>query len=60
MEFLEYVRQIDRQIENIYAIKKKKEEKCNLSIATVYSSVILQSFWIFKILIKEEIHKILS
>ena len=48
MEFLEYVRQIDRQIENIYAIKKKKEEKCNLSIATVYSSVILQSFLDFQ------------
>ena len=48
MEFLEYVRQIDRQIENIYAIKKKKEEKCNLSIATVHSSVILQSFLDFQ------------
>lgn len=48
IEFLEYVRQIERQIENIYAIKKKREEKCTLSIATVYSSVILQSFLDFQ------------
>lgn len=48
IEFLEYVRQIERQIKNIYAIKKKREEKCNLSIATVYSSVILQSFLDFQ------------
>lgn len=48
IEFLEYARQIERQIENIYAIKKKREEKCTLSIATVYSSVILQSFLDFQ------------
>ena len=52
--FLEYAGQIKKQIDNIYNIKPQMEVQSNLSIATVYSSMVLQSFLDFQSMYKNE------